>query len=261
MPTGSNEINWTARGRYNVVVNFFQDAMQTRNNTVDLYIKNVREEIKKKRERLEIEKNHQEKVIANLSAQKEETIRKTFFARAAEIKEEMFREFEEGEKQADVEFNSLDITKPLTINKEPGKKTLRGRGAGPSEPVQFVAPVGRSALNMAPQTHYLLSDGEILSDLKAVNAATNDKYHVKYHKVADAIFTKQKLTYDGKNYKQGEECVVENEEYGRFPARIDFISDRVVVLKATMSWDIRQVYASRADLIEGRVLMYKKRNA
>ncbi|VDM77255.1 unnamed protein product [Strongylus vulgaris] len=125
-------------------------------------------------------------------------------------------------------------------------------------PTYFNATPKSATPNITLDTKYLLSDSEIAEDVRAFSGDKSSPHKIK--RLFEVILIKQKLTYDGKTYKQGEEVHVENLEYGKFPAKMDCITDTVVSFKSTLPWDTRQIHASYSDLSEGRVQISKKRN-
>lgn len=177
-----------------------------------------------------------------------------------ELVQSMLAELDEMEKRIEWEYTNMDVSRVGNGNLvDSTKKTLRGRGGILVEPPTYFNATARATTqNITPDTRYLLTDSEIAEDVRAFSGDQSSPH--KAQRLFEAILVKQKLTYEGKIYKQGEEVHVENMEYGKFPAKIDCISDTVVSFKSTLPWDTRQIHASYSDLTEGRVQIAKKRN-
>ncbi|VDO81561.1 unnamed protein product [Heligmosomoides polygyrus] len=163
-----------------------------------------------------------------------------------ELIQTMLADLDEMEKRIEWEYTNMEVSRICSANViDSTKKTLRGRGGVLIEPPTYFNATPKPATpNITPDTRYLLTDSEIAEDNQ---------------RLFEVILVKQKLTYDGKVYKQGEEVHVENMEYGKFPAKMDCITDTVVSFKSTLPWDTRQIHASYSDLTEGRVQISKKR--
>uniref|UniRef100_A0A1I7XR12 SEP domain-containing protein n=1 Tax=Heterorhabditis bacteriophora TaxID=37862 RepID=A0A1I7XR12_HETBA len=175
-------------------------------------------------------------------------------------REEIAYEIDEAEKKIEHEYNNMDISRIGSLNSiDSSKKTLRGRGGILIEPpTYFNATPKPPTPNITPNTTYLLTDSEIAADVRAVSGEQTSSHKVQ--RLFEVNMTKQKLAIDGKMFKQGEEVYVENLEYGKFPAKMDSISEAVVSFKSTLPWDTRQIHASYSDLTEGRVQIMKKRS-
>ncbi|CAB3402501.1 unnamed protein product [Caenorhabditis bovis] len=198
-------------------------------------------------------KEEYEMQLAQISKDTDEKLRN--------MRAEMEKDLEMLEKRTEMEYSCLEINKPTTSNHiDVTKKTLRGRGGGTLiEPPTYFNATPRAPVPAAITANYLLPDHEVLKDLNAIfsNSASITS---RSQKLYDVHLQKMKFVYEGKSYKQGEEVYVENDEYGKIPAKAENITDSVVFFRATQSWDIRQVHASLSDLIEGRVKVYKKKN-
>ncbi|PIO58789.1 hypothetical protein TELCIR_19766 [Teladorsagia circumcincta] len=177
-----------------------------------------------------------------------------------ELVQSMLADLDEMEKRIEWEYTNMDVSRTGSMNIiDSTKKTLRGRGGVLIEPPTYFNATPKPATpNITPDTRYLLTDSEIAEDVRAFTGGQSCPQ--KNQRLFEVILVKQKLTYDGKVYKQGEEVHVENTEYGKFPAKMDCITDTVVSFKSTLPWDTRQIHASYSDLTEGRVQISKKRN-
>ncbi|EYC15359.1 hypothetical protein Y032_0037g3476 [Ancylostoma ceylanicum] len=177
-----------------------------------------------------------------------------------ELVQTMLADFDEMEKRIEWEYTNMEVSRAGCSNTlDSTKKTLRGRGGILIEPPTYFNATPKPATpNITPDTRYLLTDSEIAEDVRAFSGDQSSPQ--KIQRLFEVILVKQKLTYDGKVYKQGEEVHVENLEYGKFPAKMDCITDTVVSFKSTLPWDTRQIHASYSDLTEGRVQIAKKRN-
>ncbi|KAK6741158.1 hypothetical protein RB195_009176 [Necator americanus] len=177
-----------------------------------------------------------------------------------ELVQSMLADFDEMEKRIEWEYTNMEVSRAgCSSSLDSTKKTLRGRGGILIEPPTYFNATPKPATpNITPDTRYLLTDSEIAEDVRAFSGDKSSPH--KIQRLYEVILVKQKLTYDGKVYKQGEEVHVENLEYGKFPAKMDCITDTVVSFKSTLPWDTRQIHASYSDLTEGRVQIAKKRN-
>ncbi|KJH52451.1 hypothetical protein DICVIV_01296 [Dictyocaulus viviparus] len=177
-----------------------------------------------------------------------------------ELMQNMLADLDEMEKRIEWEYTNMDVARVGNANVlDSTKKTLRGRGGVLIEPPTYFNATPRPITqNITPDTRYLLTDSEIAEDVRAFSGDQSSPH--KAQRLFEVILVKQKLTYEGKVYKQGEEVHVENMEYGKFPAKIDCITDAVVSFKSTLPWDTRQIHASYSDLTEGRVQIAKKRS-
>ncbi|XGW16631.1 hypothetical protein V3C99_001801 [Haemonchus contortus] len=177
-----------------------------------------------------------------------------------ELVQSMLADIDEMEKRIEWEYTNMDVSRTGAINViDSTKKTLRGRGGVLIEPPTYFNATPKAATpNITPDTRYLLTDSQIAEDVRAFTGGQSSPQ--KNQRLFEVILVKQKLTYDGKTYKQGEEVHVENIEYGKFPAKMDCITDAVVSFKSTLPWDTRQIHASYSDLTEGRVQISKKRS-
>lgn len=176
-----------------------------------------------------------------------------------ELIQTMLADLDEMEKRIEWEYTNMEVSRICSANViDSTKKTLRGRGGVLIEPPTYFNATPKPATpNITPDTRYLLTDSEIAEDVRAFSGDQSSPH--KNQRLFEVILVKQKLTYDGKVYKQGEEVHVENMEYGKFPAKMDCITDTVVSFKSTLPWDTRQIHASYSDLTEGRVQISKKR--
>ncbi|CAJ0599657.1 unnamed protein product [Cylicocyclus nassatus] len=178
-----------------------------------------------------------------------------------ELVQTMLADFDEMEKRIELEYTNMEVSRACCPNilNDTTKKTLRGRGGVLIEPPTYFNATPKPATpNITVDTRYLLTDSEIAEDVRAFSGDKSSPH--KLQRLFEVILMKQKLTYDGKAYKQGEEVHVENLEYGKFPAKMDCITETVVSFKSTLPWDTRQIHASYSDLTEGRVQIAKKRN-
>ncbi|VDL77030.1 unnamed protein product [Nippostrongylus brasiliensis] len=241
----------------------FEELQQVENETHPRYLETLRQidemnDEQKEREeiahelaleRIEYEYNKRKKEIQDELARKER-----------ELVQTMLADLDEMEKRIEWEYTNMEVSRTCTNNVvDTAKKTLRGRGGILIEPPTYFNATPKPATpNITPDTRYLLTDSQIAEDVRAFSGDQSSPH--KNQRLFEVILVKQKLTYDGKVYKQGEEVHVENMEYGKFPAKMDAITDTVVSFKSTLPWDTRQIHASYSDLTEGRVQISKKRN-
>ncbi|CAD6188280.1 unnamed protein product [Caenorhabditis auriculariae] len=176
-----------------------------------------------------------------------------------DLKETMMKELLMLERKMEIEFASSDISKPAAASLiEANKKTLRGRGGVLVEPPTYFnsTPKAPQHTQQAPFV-CLLKDSEVNADLKVCQILPSP---VKGRRNYDVAFLKQKLSYEGKGYKQGEEIFLESSEYGKFTAKIENINERIVTFKASQPWDMRLLHMCTSDFVEGRVKVSKKKN-
>ncbi|TKR75677.1 hypothetical protein L596_016932 [Steinernema carpocapsae] len=190
------------------------------------------------------------------------SLRKELEGREHELLESLLNECDERKKQIEKDSNCDSFMLNGSAVQYPiSKKFLRNRRGHDLTP-------DKRKLPKTPGTVVcLLSEAEIAQDVRDINKVLPRDEIPRTHTQTEFLDTKrikkvnvdsQRVSVDGKLFYRGQNLVVETANYGRFPALLQSIVEKVAHFKSTLPGDTRMVMATQDDLECGRVVIKKR---